>query len=1383
MQSLFSYTSPDRTSLHFMIHAILVCLLASALAASAWSQTDIEILQADDRGCQFTLSTFSYDLHTSTEEGIFYSTIRLGSEWQTSSASGEPDIPFRNVFLALPVGADIRVTVDAADPIEWTDVRLRPVGTPAFGTDGMMRSVSFPEGERYAQDAWIPGRITETTSPSLFQDWNSAYVTIYPVQYHPVQRKLKLYRRVTVTVHFGEGKRNSTYRSLSSSEYQTARSVFLNHETAARLAVQPASALLRKSSNRLNAGTWLKIKITEEGIYKLDRKFFENQGINPSTIDPRTIKIYNNGGAVLPPLPPGLDFTDPSNPSGVSGLEFRENPVVVTGESDGKLDADDYVMFYGRGTRQWRWDPTRNKYLFDVNWFGEENIYWLTFNDQINGLRMNVDPSTTGNPVPQDFFRDYVHFEKDETNFYESGLLWVSSLLSPGQNAIYPASSDMPEGGLIHDPISEGTASYSIRFKGASNNSSSPNHRFSVTVNSQGPYTTPVFIYATARFLDFSIPIAQVGDGRISVTYNPPSAGGTAALDWFQIQYNRRLILNNDHVVVFSPTAAGNYEYTVDTRGANASSVRVWDITTPWSVRELAVNTGSDNVTFSDTVNAGRPKRYYVFSPSRLRSIPASQVSLDQNSDLQNPANSADYIILTPAAFKSEAERLAQHRTSFNGFRTIVVDIQDVFDEFAGGIPDPTAIRDFLRYAYYRWQTPPVNSRLSHVLLMGDGDYDYRNIIMKSNHNWIPTYQIHDDFVAEGYYLYNRQVDEAFAWLNDISLRWEYDDPYVFPDFLNYSADISIGRIPCNSFDEAAAGVTKTIVHETVGSLQGWQQTIGLVADDEYADGRSTELRLHTQPTENLASDTSMIPAFMTRDKIYLIDYPFEWAGSRRKKLLARDALIDRMNQGAQIINYVGHGNPNQLAHEEVYLHGRDFPLVGNKDKYFLFTNFSCSFAMFDQLEVQGGGEEMVVATDRGAYGLFAATRAVFADPNIQLMYWVFRHLKKTGIIGEAIRLGKISVGTTNRENHQKYNYLGDPATSVQYVSDNVQFNLSLPAVLTALGETTLSGYVGNQGSEADADFDGDMLITVFDRSQTRRYSTPYEYVDYTLETPVLYRGKTSVVNGNFTSTFIVPKDLSYSYERGSVIAYGTNGSTFAGGMSGQVIIDSTSGLVDDSTGPVIRVGFEGQSFTSGDVVPRNPVLNLQLRDTSGINVTGSMGHQIQLSIDDRFIYDLSDYFIYDVSSFRAGSIQVGLYNLEIGRHTARISAFDNANNASSSTFSFEIIDTEDDHRNQTRIQVNQLMNFPNPFRATTHFTFVVSHSAADVEITIYTISGRRIRRLEAQATFGFNSVPWDGRDEDGNRLANGVYLYRVKARSLDNASQSQSLGKLMIAK
>lgn len=1359
---------------------LLLCLAFAGFSASGVAQSKTELLWSNEQGCGFVLSTETCPIETFEAENASYSVVRLGPDFELESKAMEPELPYRSFLLALPVGSQAQVTVSEGESVEWTDVRLRPVGLPSF-EDQMLTSVEYVEGESYRRDAWIPSTPAVATSPNLLQDWNTVYVNVYPVRYNPVQKRLRLYKKLTVTVVFSPGNQRVAYRQAGRTEKSTADNLFLNHPSAAQFKVRAASAMLRKTSNGMNTGDWYKIRITEEGVYKLDKTFFESLGISASTIDPSTIKIYNNGGGLLPVLPAGLDLSNPSDPVGVSGLALRENAIVVEGESDGKFDNNDYVLFYGRGNRYWKFDPSRNKHVYQLNYYSEENIYWLTFNDGVDGLRMETRASTGDNPAPQASFRDNFHFEKDETNFHESGLLWVFDLLTSGQNATYPASSDMPSGGLIKDPLTGTAADYTVRFKGANNKSSQ--HRFSVMVDNNGPYTTSVFSYAAAKFLSFSIPLSQISQGRLSVTYQPTSSGSQAALDWFEIQYDRMLIMRDGELAVFSPIPAGNYQYTINTRDADPGKVKVWDITTPWSTREIQRSTGAGNVTFSDTTNIGSPKRYYVFSTSRTKSVSKSKVERDRNSDLQSGANSADYVIITPRAFMDEADRLAQHRSAYNGFKTMVVDVQDIFDEFAGGIPDPTAIRDFLRYAYYRWQTPNKSDRLSHVLLMGDADYDYRNIVVRSNHNWVPTYYIHNDSPEAGYFLYNRQVDEAFTWINDVSVAFTIDEPYAFPYFQLASPDISIGRIPCNTVDEASNCITKTIFHETQSTQAAWRQTIAFVADDEIADQSIHELSLHTEPTESLAVDTTKIPSYLIQDKIYLIDYPYEWAGTRRRKILARDALIERINQGALIINYVGHGNPRQLAHEEVYLHARDFPLIVNRDKYFLFTNFSCSFAMFDQLNVQGGGEELVVAKERGCFGLLAATRAVFAVNNTNLMISIFKFLKVQGNIGEAIRLGKVE-RFSDQDNKQKYNYLGDPAADIHYATRNVRFDLTQPAVLTALSPVTLTGSVEGQPGIIDTDFNGTLLVSVFDRSLAKTYTSDVnQRITYALEPPVLYRGRVRVTDGTFSTTFVTPRDISYSYKQGSVIAYGADGEVYAGGSSRQIVIDSVSAVLADTTGPSIQIEFEGQSFASGDAVRRTPTMKIVLRDSSGINVTGAMGHQFQAIIDDRHVYDISEAFAYDVGSYRSGSAQVTLSGLAIGKHSARILAFDNANNPSSASFNFEVLNTEDSDFNQSRIQIDRLMNYPNPFRSSTNFTFVVSHSAAEVQITIYTVSGKRIRRLDSQANFGYNSIPWDGRDEDGSRLANGVYLYKVKVKSLDNASESHTIGKLMIAR
>ncbi len=1373
-----------RTSLT-RVAAVMALLLL--WTAEGTAQTgNVRLIGSDEQSCTFRFVTGDYEQVSFTAGPVTYQSLRFGGALNGHTVPGEPAVWTATVPLLVPSGADVRVSVDPGTATDLNGVHLAPVPHQGFDRDDLHSSFDYREGPVYSGAAPFPSELVRVSETARYRDWTMVVVTVCPMQYFPLQKRLRLYEQLTVRAVFTGGRTVRGPGMASPGELVRAEHAFINASMAARFQVRPAQPL-RRSTSPLSTGTWYKIRIADEGLYKLDRKFFEDLGLRLRDIDPRTIKIYNNGGDTLPMVPPDLDLSDPLNPTGVEGLVLKENPILVAGENDGTFDNDDYVLFYGRGPHNWYWDSRTGAYRFHSNFYSDENVYWLTFNDPTPGERISLRPSPAGTAQPQTNFLDRFHFERDRYNPHESGLVWLFGLMNSGQTTAYPSTADVPSASFLRDRDVSGKVVYRLKFKGANPNGS--NNRFTVSVDGAGSYQTQYFSALVSRLLTFTLDGSQVTAGRCDVTFNPGSPTASAGLDWLQIDYYRKLMLADGTLHMFSPLEDGVYQYTVDTRSHSPSGVRVFDVTDGTHLVECPVSAGTGSVTFSDSVTSGQPRRYLAVSRDAYTTVKSSQAVLDRNSDLRNTTNSADYIIITAREFMAEAQTLAQHRTTFNGFRSMVVDIEDVFDEFGGGIPDPTAVRDFLRYAYYRWEAPAKGDHVSYVLLMGDGDYDYRNAIVKGRHNWIPTYQIESHNSDGGYSIDSRQVDDAFTWLNESRVAYYHDGVEAYPFMIGYAAEFSIGRIPCTSAEEADAAVEKIMAHENYENLESWRHTITLIADDEFADGgNNNELNLHLNEVEGLAEDTSAIPGYYVRRKIYLTDFPYQRAGARRVKPGSRDAFLSQINKGSVIFNYVGHGNPKQLAHEEVYVSDRDFPKIHNKDRYFLFTNFSCSFARFDMAGEQGGGERMVVARQKGVFGLLAATRAVYASPNTILMRQIFRKLKLSGIVGDGVLKGKLTRGTES--NTEKFNYLGDPATTLWYASRNIRFNLSQPLVIGALKRHSLSGFVDDGSGTPLNTFNGEIAVTVHDKASAKTYlaecdTPPCLTSTYRTDPNVIFRGKATVVNGTFTVDFVAPRDISYSFENGSIVTYAFDGSQYAGGYTTSVIIDSTTASTTDTTGPELTVSFEGQNFTSGDAVPQDPVLLLRLEDSSGINVTGSMGHQIQLAIDNKTTYNLADVFMSDVDTYRSGTVRMRLGGVAIGKHTATVTAFDQANNVTSRSFTFDVVSTSTASGDPAPITLSQMMNYPNPFRTRTHFTFVINHAAADVEIRIYTISGRLIKKLEAPApsTFGYNAVEWDGRDEDGNRVANGVYLYKLRVRSLENTTRAESIGKLMIAK
>ncbi len=1368
-------------------HLVVFTILITGVLTG---QSPLRVMRSDAGGCVLEYRGQELKLTETYQSGRLYYRWETDNGFQTRSLPGEPDMPVASGQIALPYGAGVTASVQVLESEELSGYRLLPAPSFEYDNEGMVIATAYTESATYSENRWFPENVTDVSPPSLLRDINTAGITFTPVQYHPLMNKIRIIRRAIITLSFSNALRTARYQTETSVSDEFPSGLFLNESSARQWRVRSAMEKTFLSvGNRLSAGKWYKIRITEDGLYKLDKKFFEDLGEKVSSIDPMTIKIYNNGGGNLPLLPDSLNLSDPNNLRGIRPLDLRENAIWVQGESDRKFDGGDYVLFYGRGTKSWQYDSSSNKYQFRTNYYTEENIYWLTFNDGVTGKRMVSQPSAGSAYVRQNTFLHRYHYEKDEENFYQSGLVWVMKSMGAGQTFTYPASSEIPDGGLLNDRDAASEVTYTIKFKGSSVEGTG--NYFRVTVDNSSTYTTSVFSGMRSQLLSFSLPPSVLSGGRINVSYYNNKAGSTAALDWFEIQYNRKLNLYKDKLTVFSPAQAGVYAYPVALKGISGDGTRVFDITRHDEVREiLPLSVAGDTLWFADEVAAKQPKRYWIAHSRSYRTVNKSQVTLDVNSDLANTSNRADYLIITHPNFRQQALRLASHRQSKNGFRTMVVDVQDIFDEFGAGLPDPVAIRDFLRYAYYRWQTPDKHDHLFYVLLMGDGDYDYRNVLIQSDHNWIPTYQIQSDVPGSGFAIETRESDDMYTYINDVNIYNDNSDGnFTYPQLYLPAADLSIGRIPCNTDNEAKAAVDKILYHENMSGIEAWRHKITLVADDECAPGSGSELDLHIGPTEQMANDTSMIGPSWLQEKIYLTEYPCEMLGSTCFKRQARDRFLEAINEGSMIVNFVGHGNPKQLSHERLYMDETDFPLIQNQGKYFYFTNFSCSFAKFDQTDRQGGGEKLVVTPGRGAFALFAATRAVYAGVNTDLMKQIFISLKQKGTLGKSVFYGKraMPISRFHQVNNEKYVLLGDPALTINYPTPELTIASVQPVTIKALAQTAIHGRINLPGGSINSGFNGEAEITLLDRVINKTYTSKpgcgTGSTAYNLWGSTLFRGKTQVQNGEFIINFIPPKDLSYSYLKGKILAVATDGSSWVGGAYNDIIIDSLSADRLDTVGPAVTIGFEGQPFYNGDPVRQNPVLNIFFRDSSGINVTASAGHGIQLVIDHATVINLSSQYTTATGDFTQGTVSRTLSGLETGKHTASLTVFDNLNNVTRTDFSFTVVPTVTASGKLEPVKLRDVMNYPNPFRRYTNFTFICNHSAGDVEIRIYTISGKQINKIDASASFGYNSIFWDGRDADGNRLANGLYLYKITLRSSENNTRSEYIGKLIISK
>jgi hypothetical protein len=608
-----------------------------------------------------------------------------------------------------------------------------------------------------------------------------------------------------------------------------------------------------------------------------------------------------------------------------------------------------------------------------------------------------------------------------------------------------------------------------------------------------------------------------------------------------------------------------------------------------------------------------------------------------------------------------------------------------------------------------------------------------------------------------------------------------------------------------NTLQEANALVDKIIRYEQSSDRDPWRMRAVFVGDDGWtSDGGDIEGALHSDQVEEL-TQTTYTPADIERRKVYLAEYPTAFTSQGRRKPGVYQAIIDQINQGALIVNFTGHGNPKVWAHELVFDITTSIPKLTNATRPSLFFLATCNFSQFDGGQERSGGELLLFKQDGGAIGVISASRKVYSTNNATLNKGTYLQLfqrdafDRVVVERPATALFRYKVVGFNIDNDQKFFYLGDPTTRLVYPRgfasvDSVNGELldslggqprQQPVLIKALARVTVAGMVRDAQNRPDTTASGTVSIVINDVSRRQmivNFSPGFNW-SYLASGGVIYRGEVSVVRGAYRATFVVPKDIAYADTtgRGRFVAYFNGGGGDGAGFTDMLRIGGTdSSAADDRQGPAINLYVGSRSFRPGDMVNEQAPLLIDLSDSSGVNTsTSGIGHRIEAWFNSAAqSRDVTGFYVSKLDNFREGTVTVPLAELPQGRNTVRVRAWDSYNNSSLAETYFDVTSSE-------ALTLRDVLNYPNPFTDGTLFTFRQNQAGPlDVRIKIYTLAGRLIQSLET--TVGGDPlvrVPWDGRDRDGDLIANGVYLYKVVVQTVDGRYSSEALGKCSIVR
>lgn len=1090
----------------------------------------------------------------------------------------------------------------------------------------------------------------------------------------------------------------------------------------------------------LATGNWYRIGIRQEGVYKIDASFLASLGINTNNLSSASIRLYGNGGAMLE-----------ENNAVARPDDLVENPIEVVDGGDGLFNRQDYFLFYAPGPHRWMKDSTNQSFRHTKNLYTDTVSYYITLGG--TGRRLAQQPSTGNATVTVSSFDDHYFYENDLVNLLNSGKEWLGEEFNTNLGGSLTRNFQLNWPGLQTNQPMNIAASLAARTVGAPSS-------FSVSVNGQTvlspqlPAVSGGFLDPTASLLaqQNSVSVNQSAL-TIAFRFQPGTAAAQGWLNWFEVKGRRNLALDGANQLSFrdwsSVKANAVAGFTISNNGANPS---VWEVTDPFLPVKMNVTVNGTQTIFQN--DASRLREYIAFTST----LTPFALAKPANQDLHGNGP-ADLLIITHSSLLADAQRLAQFHVQKDRYRTAVVTADQVYQEFSGGVPDPTALRDFVKM-YYDRAANNTADRPRYLLLFGAASYDYRNRI-PNNTNLVPGYESVNALDPLSTYT----SDDFFGLLEDND-DINANDPKA-------SIDIAIGRIPARSSEEARTMVDKIIRYHSASSLGSWRNQSVFIADDK-------DQNLHLSDAELIAADASAANPVLAQYKIYLDAYPAVSTSAGARYPAVNDAIVSQVFNGTLLLNYSGHGSYQRLADESV-LTQEELNRFNNPDKLPLFITASCDFAPYDDPAKNSLGAGVLTGNANGAIALLTTTRLVFAYSNRQIND---NYLKialqpqsngKFLTLGESVRQTKNFTALSSGDllNNRKFTLLGDPAMQLAFPELRLQVTgvnggpLTGNDTLKPLQKYILTGVVTDASGMPVNGFNGNLQPVVYDKLQpvkTLGNDPSSTVVAFNQQGGILYKGNASVKDGKFSFSFVVPKDISYQAGKARISLYADNGVTDAAGVnSGFWVGGAPPQQTIDNQVPLILPYLNDEQFRDGGITHENPVLIVNLADSSGINTSGNgIGHDITAVIDgdERNVLVLNAFYTAEKDSYQRGQVRYQLPTLAEGKHTIRIKAWDVANNSGEASIGFEVV-------KKSRPVLGRVFNYPNPFSNTTTFFFEHNQPYTDLSVTIriFDNAGRQVKEISRQMNTGIagtGSISWAGDNGAGAKLQKGVYIYKV---------------------
>lgn len=1112
-------------------------------------------------------------------------------------------------------------------------------------------------------------------------------------------------------------------------------------------------------NSALGTGNWYRFYIQKSGVYKISKSFLQSLGME-TNVDPRRIKIYGHGGRMAPLLN-GTAYP----------MDIEENAIHFAGESDGSFDSQDYILFYAEGLDNWNEENKTH-----LNLYANRAYYYVTASGD-TGKRITdfVQPTANANTVITNF-DDYQFHEIDDVNIAKLGRVWFGEQFGIDNEQEF----DFTFPNLVtSSPITVKThvaasAFNQTSFKIEANNQLVGNLGINALAVNSG-------WEAYDNTLENNMNVTGE-DVTVKITYDNggvPSAKGY--LDYISIKAKRSLSGIGKQFrfqLDQAPFLSGVGEYQISNA---ADIIQVWDITDIYNVTK--VNNDNQSV-LSFKANLGETRKYIAVDNSDFLSPMKESKSKVDNQNLkgtiftnaQGQFQDVDYLIITPKFLNTQAEKLANFHRNYANLNVKVVNLENIYQEFSSGKQDIAAIRNFVKYVYFN--ASDASKRVKYLNIFGDGSYDFKDRVA-NNTNIVPIYHALNSYT---------ETESSFS-SDDFYVCMDADEGNT--NFFFDGMDIAVGRMIVSTTQQAEEMVNKVIEYHDIQSYGSWRNNYVAISDDS---DKTADLTLQTKQN-NLTDAIVTEKPFINFKKILLDSYQQETSAGGKRYPKAREEIFAAFEKGALVFNYLGHGGEDGLSGERIWEKSDGENLL-NRYKYPLFITITCDFSRFDNPYRPTAGEYTYWNPRGGAISMITTVRSIGQIPaeifNDRIAKYLFAYgSNEYTSIAEALRLAKNE--NPNTATNVVF-YLGDPALMLAIPKPKVVLTKVNDMPITgpiddfqSLAYVKIAGEVLDENNNLLPTYSGELSVNIFDKNVTRATlnndgnSPP---INFTNLGETIFRGNASVTGGRFEFGFVVPRDIRIPVGNGKISFYTKRN---------QILLDKTGYNTDikigginpnataDNVGPRVRLYMNDETFVNGGITNESPFLLALLEDENGINTASGIGHDIIgiLDGDESKPYIMNDYYETELDDYTKGRVYFPYRNLAPGLHTITFKAWDVYNNPISAEIQFVVMGDE-------TITLDNVLNYPNPFVNYTEFWF--SHNRPfeplEVQVQVMTITGKIVwTKNQTVTTDGFLSreITWDGKDDFGDRIGKGVYIYKLTVKSTLTNKKAEKIEKLVI--